>query len=152
MKNNHPIPQKTERAQSLVEFAISLLLILMILTGAVEVSLALFEYVTISNAAQEGALYGSIYPKSINHAAIRARVVDAANDGLALTDSEIEIGALGSGFCEKTASGVTNQIRVTIIHPHRIVMPFASSFLGTQIPMTVSATNTILQPACDPPP
>jgi hypothetical protein len=148
MKNNLPTPNnsKSERAQSLVEFTISLLLILTILTGAVEVSLALFEYVTISNAAQEGALYGSINPS--DGPGIRARVTDSANDGLALTDSEIGIGIKGSGPCEKTVSGIPNQIQIKITHPHRIVMPLAGTFLGQQINLSASATNTILQPTC----
>ena len=150
MKNNLPTPSnsKSERAQSLVEFAISLLLILTILTGAVEISLASFEYVTISNAAQEGALYGSINAVPANHAAIKARVIDSASDGVALDVDEIGIGALGSGFCEKTVSGVPNQIRVTITHPHRIVMPLAGTFLGQQINLSASATDTILGPVC----
>ena len=157
MKNNLPIPSssKPEHAQSLVEFAISLVLILTVLTGAVEVSLALFEYVTISNAAQEGALYGaSINPN--DGAGIRARVKDSASDGMVLDDSEIGIGGMGDfstshgKLCEKTnpTTGVPNQIRVTITHMHRIVMPLAGTFLGQQIPLSASATNTILQPMC----
>ncbi len=149
MKNNliTSSRSKSERAQSLVEFAVSLLLILTILTGAVEISLALFEYVTISNAAQEGALYGSIHPSDAD--AIKARVKDSASDGLALGDSEIkDPSIMGTGPCEKTVSGVPNQIRITIVHPHRIVMPLAGTFLGQQINLTASATNTILQPVC----
>ena len=62
-KISHLCKLNSERAQSLVEFAISLLLILTILTGAVELSLALFEYVTIRDAAQEGALFASVNPR-----------------------------------------------------------------------------------------
>lgn len=152
MKNNLPTPNssKFERAQSLVEFAISLLLILTILAGAVEISMALFEKVTMVNAAQEGALYASIYPALIYQPAVRARVKDAASDGLILTDSEIEIGVKGGGYCEGTnpTDGKPNQIQITINRPHRIFMPFASIFLGPQIPMSASANSTILQPTC----
>jgi len=152
MKNNIPQKSKPERAQSLVEFAISLLLILTILTGAVEVSLALFEYITLSNAAQEGALYGSINPN--DGLSIRARVRDAANDGVMLKDDQIGVGIMGSGPCEKTDAGTTNQIKVTITYWHQIMMPLVGTFVGELVDgkkvirMDVSATNTILQPAC----
>jgi hypothetical protein len=72
-----------------------------------------------------------------------------------LDKSEILIGAKGTfpaatngKFCEQTVSGVPNQIQIKIIHPHRIVMPLAGSFLGQQINLSASATSTILQPPC----
>ena len=148
MKNKiSPIRKSnSERAQSLVEFAISLLLILMILTGAVELSLALFEYVTIRDAAQEGALFASVNPRET--AAIQARVIDAANDGLALTAGNITITSNGN-YCEGlTPSGTPITITVRINWPHRIIMPLAGTFLGQQINMSAKATNTILQPVC----
>ncbi len=51
-----------ERGQSLVELAISLTVILLLLSGAVSFGMALFSYVAIRDAAQEGALYGSFNP------------------------------------------------------------------------------------------
>src|SRR3989337_2167244 len=51
--------------QSMVEFAISLMVILLLLAGAINFGLALFTYVQMRDAAQEAALYGSI---SSNHA------------------------------------------------------------------------------------
>jgi Flp pilus assembly protein TadG len=77
------LPQKNmngERGQSLVELAISLIVLLFLLLGAVEFSLALFQYVTIRDAAQEGALYGSINPTDED--GIKDRAVAAAADVL----------------------------------------------------------------------
>jgi Flp pilus assembly protein TadG len=53
---------KSERGQSLVELAISLVIILFLLAGAVEFGIALFQFIQLRDAAQEGALYGSICP------------------------------------------------------------------------------------------
>jgi Flp pilus assembly protein TadG len=148
MKNNLPTLNnpRLERAQSLVEFALSLLLILMVLAGAVELSLALFEYVTIRDAAQEGALFASINPTDTD--AIRLRVIDAANDGMALTAGNIAITSNGN-YCEgSTASGKPITITVKITWPHRLVMPFAGTFIGQQFTLSASATNTILSPMC----
>jgi len=136
----------SERAQSLVEFAITLLLILMILTGAVELSLALFEYVTIRDAAQEGALFASVNPKDTVD--IQNRVIDAANDGVALTAANITITSNGN-YCEGlTPSGAPITITIRISRPHQIIMPLVGSFIGQQLNLSARATNTILQPVC----
>jgi Flp pilus assembly protein TadG len=45
----------SERGQSLVEFSISLVIILWLLAGAVEFGIALFQYIQLRDAAQEGA-------------------------------------------------------------------------------------------------
>jgi len=148
MKNKISYLRKTnsEHAQSLVEFAISLLLILTILTGAVEVSLALFEYVTIRDAAQEGALYGSVNPQDT--VGIQNRVIDAANDGVGLTTSNIIV-KMNGGPCEgSTIPGLTNTITVTITYPHHVIMPLAGTFLGQQINLYANVTDTILSPIC----
>ena len=59
---NVPTPKKQQRGQSLVELAISLMVILMLLMGAIDFGIALFAYVSMRDAAQEGAVYGSIEP------------------------------------------------------------------------------------------
>lgn len=73
----------SERGQSLVEFAISLVIILFLLAGAVEFGIALFQYIQLRDAAQEGALYGSICPK--DEAKIIERVRNASYSPLDLT-------------------------------------------------------------------
>ena len=137
-----------QNGQSLVEFAISLMMILILLTGAVEISLALFEYVTMRDVAQEGALYGSINPTDT--AGIQNRVIAAASDVLALTPSDITITYSNSAKkCEGITSGVPNSITVTITRPHQIIMPIVGTFLGgQQINMSANVTDTILTPTC----
>jgi Flp pilus assembly protein TadG len=146
-KISHLCKLNSERAQSLVEFAITLLLILMILTGALELSLALFEYVTIRDAAQEGALFASVNPKDT--ANIKNRVIDAANDGVALTAGNIAITSNGN-YCEgSTPSGKPITITIKITRPHQVIMPLVGTFIGQQLNMSASATNTILSPMCN---
>lgn len=55
-------PHRHERGQSLVELALSLTVMLLLLSGAVTFGMALFSYVAIRDAAGEGALFGSISP------------------------------------------------------------------------------------------
>jgi hypothetical protein len=56
------IAAHNQRGQSLVELAISLTVMLLLLAGAVTFGMALFSYVAIRDAAQEGALFGSFNP------------------------------------------------------------------------------------------
>ena len=53
---------KNEKGQSLVELAISLTMILILLSGVVEFGIAFFQFIQLRDAVQEGALYGSIHP------------------------------------------------------------------------------------------
>jgi Flp pilus assembly protein TadG len=145
--------KKTERAQSLVELAISLMIMLMLLLGAIEISLALFQYVTIRDAAQEGALYGSINPTDSN--GIKVHAVKAADDVLVLDNTAVTV-EVPLGSCEglTTVSGVAtpNSITVKVVYLHNIAFPIVGPMIGTNtIPLTASATNTILQPSCTTP-
>lgn len=139
-----------ERGQSLVELAISLIVILYLLLGAVEFSMALFQYVTIRDAAQEGANFGSINPAPADYQKIKERVKSAASDFVPLEDGNIAIRRIGDGDCEGLdASGVPNAIEVKVTFSHQIFLPFVTTFIGNDsIDLTAITTNTILQPGC----
>ena len=62
MKKKHSQNKKLERGQSLVELAISLTFIFLLLSGAVTFGMAYFSFLSLNDAAQEGALYGSLKP------------------------------------------------------------------------------------------
>lgn len=146
MKSNISLTKK-EKAQSLVEFAITLTLLLIILTGAAEISLALFEYVSMRDAAQEGALFGSINPTDTT--GMQNRVIAAASDVMTLQTSEITITYSDSANkCEGLTGGVPHSVTVTVTHPHQVIMPFAGTFLGQQFNLSANVTDTILTPAC----
>jgi hypothetical protein len=144
---------KNERAQSLVELAISLIVILLLLLGAVEFSIALFQYVTIRDAAQEGALYASIYPPEslADLTDIKERAIDAASDVVLLTEDDIDL--VYGASCEGSTNGAPNTITVIINFAHPISFPLIGPAIGSNtINLRASVTNTILTPACDPPP
>lgn len=145
--------QIKEKAQSLVEFGLSLMVIMILLTGAVEFGLALFQYVSIRDAAQEGALYGSIAIDDANLAdSIDQRVINAASDVVPLTADEVNysiIGAACEGISTVGGEDTPNAIRVTVTFQHPIVMPLVGGIVGGQtIPLSASVTDTILRPRC----
>lgn len=145
MMNKNFISQSNQRGQSLVEFAISLTVIMLLLAGAVEFGIALFQFVQLRDAAQEGALYGSIHPG--DDANITERVQSSSQSPIALqTDPDVTIAINypdGAPHCEGKG------IEVVVSYPHQISMPFIGPIIGsTTIPLTADVTDTILLPVC----
>jgi len=64
VRTRHPQPQdlpRADRGQSLVEFALVLMPLFIILLGIIQFGFVFNSYVTITNAAREGARTGTIY-------------------------------------------------------------------------------------------
>lgn len=57
---------RRRRGQGLVEFALILPVLLLILIGTIEFARIFFIYISITNAAREGARYGMVNPKDLN--------------------------------------------------------------------------------------
>lgn len=133
--------QKSERGQSLVELSISLLILLYLLSGAVEFGIAFFQFVQLRDAAQEGALFGSMRPTDT--AGITARIQGASNSPIDLTTITPVITYSGAQ-CEG------NAITVSLTYNHTVFMPFMSAIIGSSIPLNATVTDTILAPTCGP--
>jgi Flp pilus assembly protein TadG len=132
---------KSERGQSLVELSVSLLILLYLLSGAVEFGIAFFQFVQLRDAAQEGALYGSMNPGAQD--LIKARVWGASNSPIDLTTIDPDISYTGAP-CEG------NAITVSLTYNHTVFMPFMSAIIGSSIPLNATVTDTILAPTCGP--
>ena len=76
-RNVNQSSHNKEHGQSLVEFAVMLTLLLIMVAGIVDAARALFTYLSMRDAAQEGALYASTRPTDT--AGIEARVRNASN-------------------------------------------------------------------------
>jgi len=136
-------PRQSERGQSLVELAMSLTIIMMLLAGAVDFSIAYFSFSAMQDAAQEGALYGSINPT--DEAGIVTRVRSASTNPVDLSDAGlVDVVVTVSGdSCEG------DEVRVNVIYDYPVSMPFIGAIIGSQqITLNASVTDTILQPAC----
>ena len=152
---------KSERGQSLVELALSLLILLMMLAAAVDFGMALYSYVTIRDAAQEGALYASIDPTNV--AEITSRIQSSASSPIDMATELEETGegvtvivitggseiAAGSATASQACEGNGAVVRVEVRYRYKLVMPLLPDMLGqTEIPLTADVTNAILQPHC----
>lgn len=52
--------------QTLVEFSLVVLFLVMVLIGTIDFARFFYTYATIANAAREGARYGIIYPQNVD--------------------------------------------------------------------------------------
>lgn len=128
----------------MVEFAISLTFMLILLAGAVDFGVGLFEYVAMRDAAQEGALYGSMNPT--DSAGIQARVANASGPGFIrdqYDSGDLQVTVDPGTGCE--GGGIT----VTLVYDHPLSMPFIGTFIGSDhIRLRATVTDTILTPPC----
>lgn len=138
---------KSEKGQSLVEMAISFVLIMVLLVGTVEFGMAFFQYIQLRDAAQEGALYGSIYPNDAPGIELRTRGASASPIDLLVSTGPnavlVSVEYIGPKICEG------NAVKVTVQFNHKIFMPLIPKILGrTTLPLRASVTDTILTPVC----
>ena len=151
MKKRFRLPTSS-RGQSLVELAISITILVFLLSGAVEFGIAFFQFVQLRDAAQEGALYGSMNPpdadaNTAEEDAIIARAQASSSSPIDLeNDPSVNIAVVVTGgYCEG------GSLEVTITYPHQIFMPFIPEFIGSNtIDLTATVTDTILTPVCTP--
>ncbi len=170
------LPINKQRGQSLVELAISLTVMLLLLSGAVSFGMALFSYVAIRDAAQEGALYGSFNPYidsnhngkydtgELNGATICARVKAASDspvnmnafacttDGAAShAGNNIDVSATTGSACEGVTGSTPNGVQVRVEYNYPIIMPYIGGIIGSDhIHLNAVVTDTILEPRCSP--
>jgi Flp pilus assembly protein TadG len=159
-KSNSP----TQRGQSLVEFAVSLTILLILVAGIFDAARALFTYLSLRDAAQEGALYASIDPA--NNADIVQRACQAsdvlanlgaschaeacdANDQYCV---DIDINLSGAA-CMGATDGVAHGVEVVVSYPnYPLTMPFIGQLIGREdtytIPISASVIDTIITPTC----
>lgn len=149
LKNNEPAdPRRSEHGQSLVELAMSLTIILFLLAGAVDFSIAYFSFSAMHDAAQEGAVYGSIKPDDTE--GIIDRVRNASTNPVDLSDAglvDVQVALSGDSCVDTHCACEGNEVTVNVIYDYPISMPFIGAIIGTQeITLNASVTDTILQP------
>lgn len=142
---------RSENGQSMVELALSFVVLLLLLMGVVDLGRAYFAYMALRDAAQEGASYGSIYPVTLagglNTTGIVNRVRYSSTSPVNLQDTAITVNVtlIGSKVC------YGNGLRVDVIWTDfPLIFPFWDTFFGrSTIPLRARMEETILRPPCN---
>lgn len=133
------LSKRKERGQSLTEFAVGVTFILILLASGMDFGRAYYTYLSVRDAAQEGAAYASIAPSDLG--GIRARVRETSTDPIdlsTLSDSDITVTVTGSACAG-------NLVTVTLDYDFELVAPFLA---GTMLSLQAEANDQILQPPC----
>ncbi len=143
-----------QRGQSLVELAVILVILLLLVAGIVDLGRAFFAYIALRDAAQEGAVYGSICPTDTP--AIINRVRSSSSTPIDLTDgAHVQVQCFfvvgGSDIaCGGSSPTAGNGVKVRVTYNNfPVTMPFMGTILGTQtLTLHAEVQDTILRDAC----
>lgn len=149
-----------QRGQSLVEMALTLPVVLMLLMGIMDFGRMMFLYSQVSNAAREGARYGSvtgpsqISPQYLDCAAIRDATRQILGIEQPIADEDITIqydtGDTLYGFeCDDNPSRESIQpedrIRVTVETDFQFLTPLVQVVAPAAWSVEFTAARTILK-------
>ncbi len=147
----HRLYSHREKGQSLVELALIIVFVLIILAGVVDLGRMMYEYLTMRDAAQEGAGYASIYPNYC------AETVNRVMQNLPDSNYSVVVWVDGmrcGDAWEADKSGITHgcstkEVIVALDHDFAVTMPLISVFTGPTVPMHVEIKDNIVRPKCN---
>lgn len=147
--------ERSERGQSLVELAVSFMLVMLVLAGAVDFGRAYFALIALRDAAQEGVLYASLNPD--DEAAIEDRVQQSSTSPIDMTtipDTDIDLSWSDpthkcAGFYDNGGTLESYAVTVSVEYDFQFTMPMIQNiFPGGILRFVVDDTHTILAPEC----
>ena len=151
-----------ENGQSMVEFAVSAIVLLMILVAVLDLGRAFFVFIALRDAAQEGAFYASICPADVSGIQQRALQTStlpvnlAVDEGVVFNCTYIINGATEAACSSATAATLkpaTDTVKVEIEYTNfEITTPLLGGIIGTQtLTIRANATDHILRSPTSPP-
>jgi Flp pilus assembly protein TadG len=133
-----------ENGQSMIELAVSLVVLLILISGIVDFGRVAFYYISMRDSAQEGASYGSICPTKCNE--IEERVKAGAVDESRV---QISIEISGNKCTDNSLSDISNGdlVIVSVLDPNfPMTMPLIGVFLGRQdISLETSINDQVIR-------
>lgn len=148
-----------EKGQSLVELAISIMFLLLLIAGIVDLGRAFFTYIALRDAAQEGAAYASVAREDPEDpmmcSEIVARTQSTSNTQIVdLTQTLVSVVFAGGIPCSGSVNanacfGQSVEVIVTYSE-FPLITPFLGTILGRQtVPITASIFDTVITPLCE---
>lgn len=131
-----------ERGASAVEFALVLLLLMLLLTGIIQFGYTFYQYLQVEHAAREGARWASLRTAAgtVSMPGTTKYHAASAAPGLNLNDGQIGISVDGSTRTTALDSDSSKPVRVTVTYESPVLMPFLGEIVdGDTIPLTASA-------------
>jgi Flp pilus assembly protein TadG len=148
-KNSINVPHR--KGQGMLELAVSVMVLLILVAGMIDVGRAIFYYLAMRDAAEEGMVYAVVYPTFCNQIvqAVRNNMDDSG------VDVQIHYGNLPGVACASASTSqacADQQVTITVTQPNfPITMPLIGGFLGTQsLSLKAEIKGTVVRPECGP--
>jgi len=143
--------RRHERAQSLVELAISLTLMLTLLAGIVDLGRAIFTLFALQDAAEEGIIFGVAFPTHCDQ--IRERIMYNLSNEVLPDDIAVVVTIERNNGSYAPCSGIPvaevyagKELHIDVSQTFNITMPFLGAIIGQTIPLHTTANGIILRP------
>ena len=168
--SNFPLPPSqtsrqafghSEKGQSLVEFSVMAIVLLMLVQGVLDLGRAYFTFLALKDAAADGAYFGAAYPRCIDGAGGDAR--DNSLGGCVNPnniDYRVRKSAPSGGLVDWTNATVTTTyadptnyapgslVTVTVRSQYRLLTPLIGAIAGTQdLPLYAQSVSVIVSNA-----
>lgn len=152
--------RKSERGQSFMELAVSLVFLLVLLSVVIELGWAFYTLTALRDTAQEAASYGAICPMrgtADNKEDIKTRLQESATapiNGSDISRDDISVTFWDpTGTTEQSTATNGDIVKVSVVIHHRIIVPFAGTFLGDTYtyPLSASVSDTVMVKDCKAP-
>jgi Flp pilus assembly protein TadG len=127
-------PTRSSRGQSLVEFALTLPLLLLVLIGILDLGRITATYVILENAAREGARYGAVHPSSSSGIVARAQ---AEASGTIINPTQMSV----TSSCSPCSAG--SALTVQVSYPFTFITTYLFAGLNT-LNISTNATFQII--------
>jgi Flp pilus assembly protein TadG len=136
-------PSEKEKGQSLLEMAFAAIVLLLLISGIVDMGRVFFTYIALREAAQEGATFASICPPDVteNRQRIRNHVKTSSQFPVNLAAPNIQV---ASQFTTEATPGSGLWVQVTYQN-FQFITPFLNLIDGN---LTAIAHDVSLQFEC----
>jgi Flp pilus assembly protein TadG len=148
--SNDLMIKRSEKGQGLVELAVSLIIILIVLAGLVDLSRTIITKMSLQDAAEEGIVYASVFPKDCTQ--IQYRITSNLAKVKTATTITIQYDLNNDGTVETTCAALTGPdvtkgklMKITITTNFKVSMPFLGAAMGSNRNVAVDAKGIVLK-------
>jgi Flp pilus assembly protein TadG len=135
-----PMSKRSARGQSLVEFAITLPILLLIMVGILDLGRVYFAYISLTNAAREGARWGAAHPTD-NSGIVTHATNEVDGNIVKPTDLTINVTCNPCTPGPSDTPGINNPIVVNVTYSFHLITTYI--FGGGTILLQTSAQMVI---------
>ncbi len=134
-----------ERGQSLVELALILLFLMLLVAGIADLGRMIFTYLTMRDAAQEGAVYGAIYPGQCEDVFNRTQANLPVTETFTITINGLACTSEAACDCSGSPQSSGDIITVMVtVEDFDITTPLISAITGPTVDFSATINDTVL--------